>query len=111
LNANLEVDIAMESWSSEEKTNLPPKYGCTILLERASMEQLKDPSWPLDAYIIKYKIDDKIYMDLCRGSRVKIFDLYYDKFGTGVIQDIGWGYGKINPKLWGYKSPDSKKKR
>ena len=111
MNANPKVDIAMESWSSEEKTNLPSKYGCTILLEKASIEQLKDPSWPLDAYIIKYKIDDKIYMDLCRGSRVKIFDLYYDKFGTGVIQDIGWGYGKINPKLWGYKSPDSKKKR
>jgi hypothetical protein len=107
----MEVDADMESWSPEEKANLPSKYGCTILLERASMEQLKDPSWPLDAYIIKYKIDDKIYMDLCRGSRVKIFDLYYDKFGTGVIQDIGWGYGKINPKLWGYKSPDSKKKK
>ena len=101
----------MEQWSSEEKKNLPQKYGCSILLERATMEQLKDPSWPVDAYIIKYKIDDNVYMDLCRGSKVKIFDLYYDKFGTGVIQDIGWGYGKINPKLWGYKSPDTKKKR
>jgi len=111
LNVNTEVDVKMESWSSEEKKNLPPKYGCTILVENATMEQLKDPSWPLDAYIIKYEIENKIFMDLCRGTRVKIFDLYYDKFGPGVVRDIGWGYGKVNPKLWGYQSKSKNKKK
>ena len=107
----MEVNVDMEQWSPEEKKNLPPKYGCSILLEKATLEQLKDPSWPLDAYIVKYKIDNTLHMDLCRGTRVKIFDLYYDKFGSGVIQEITWGYGKVNPKIWGYKSPEGGKKK
>lgn len=75
------------------------------------MDQLKDKSWPNDAYIITYKINNETYKDLCRGSRVKIFDLYYDKFGKNVIQDIDFGYGTVSPKLWGYKSPENKKKK
>jgi len=47
------------------------------------------------------------------GPRVKVFDLYYDKFGKGVIENIDWGYGTVSPKLWGYqsKNKDDKKKR
>jgi len=101
----------MKLWSEEEKKDLPPRYGCSILLENASMDQLKDKSWPNDAYIITYKINNETYKDLCRGSRVKIFDLYYDKFGKNVIQDIDFGYGTVSPKLWGYKSPENKKKK
>jgi hypothetical protein len=39
--------------------------------------------------------------------------MYYDKFGSGSIQDIDFGYGKINPKrkLWGYQAPKKNKKR
>ena len=29
-----------------------------------------------------YKIKNNIHFDLCRGSKVNIFDLYYDKFGN-----------------------------
>ena len=38
-------------------------------------------------------------------------DLYYDKFGAGVIQKIDWGYGRTNPKLWGYQAPQKKKRK
>lgn len=101
----------MKCWSEEEKKDLPPKYGCNILLENASIEQLKDKSWPTDAYIITYNLNKETYKDLCRGSRVKIFDLYYDKFGKNVIKNIDFGYGTVSPKLWGYKSSESKKKK
>ena len=98
-------------WSAEEKKDIPPLYGCEILLENTNLGAVKDPSFPTDAYIVKYKIDGKNYMDLCRGSRTRIFDMYYDKFGPDVIQKIDWGYGRVSPKLWGYKAAPKSKKR
>jgi hypothetical protein len=50
-------------------------------------------------------------MDLCRGTRVKIFDMYYDKFGPDVITKIDWGYGRVSPRIWGYKAPEKKKRK
>jgi len=101
----------MEQWTQQEKKELPTQYGCELLFERATLEQVKDKSLPSDAYIIIYEVDGNSYMDLCRGTRVKIFDLYYDKFGPGSVKKIDFGYGRTNPKLWGYKQPEKKKKR
>lgn len=98
-------------WTSEEKVNLPPKYGCNILVENASVQQQKDPSFPLDAYLVYYTVNGNNYVDICRGSRVKIFDLYYDKFGPNSVNRISWGNGKVNPKLWDYKPPEKKKRK
>lgn len=108
---NTVEDNEIVNWSSEELKDIPPLYGCQILLEKASPSQIIDPSFPSDAYIVSYVIEKKPYMDLCRGAAVKIFDMYYDKFGPGAITKIDWGYGKINPKLWGYKSPEKKKRK
>lgn len=101
----------MEQWTVEEIKNIPPRYGCSILIQNASIEQLKDSSWPLDAYIVEYFADEKLVMDLCRGTKTKIFDLYYDKFGPKIISNIRWGYGKVNPKIWGYRSTGEAKKK
>lgn len=101
----------MLNWSSEEKKFLPPQYGCEILVEDGSLEQVRGTDFPNDAYIVTYKVDGKRHQDLCRGKRVNIFDLYYDKFGKGAVQDIDFGYGKISPKTWGYKPPEKKKRK
>jgi hypothetical protein len=104
-------EIILE-WTQEEKTTLPPRYGCQILLENTTVEQAKDSSFPSDAYLIWYEVDGKTYIDLCRTSkRSSLFDLYYDKFGPGVVKKIDFGYGRVNPKLWGYKQPDKKKRK
>jgi len=95
----------------EENTNIPSSYGCEILLEKSTLEQVKDPSFPSDAYLIWYELEDKEYIDLVRGKRVSIFDFYYDKYGPGVVKKIDFGYGRTNPKLWGYKAPDKKKRK
>jgi len=101
----------MTQWTPEEKKETSSRYGCEILFERATLAQVKDPSLPSDAYLIFYRIDNETYMDLCRGKRVKVFDLYYDKFGPGSVQKIDFGYGRVSPKVWGYKAPDGKKKK
>lgn len=101
----------MTQWTPEEKKETSSRYGCEILFERATLAQVKDPSLPSDAYLIFYRIENQTYMDLCRGRRVKIFDLYYDKFGPGSVQKIDFGYGRVSSRVWGYKAPDGKKKK
>jgi hypothetical protein len=109
------VDRAQENnmagQGKEEKNILPSSYGCDILLQETTLDKAKDSSFPNDAYLIWYNIDGTQKLDLVRGSRVRIFDMYYDKYGSGVIQKIDFGYGRTNPKLWGYKQPEKKKKR
>lgn len=105
-----EEAISVE-WTEEEKNNLPPKYGCEILVENATYNQQKDTSFPNDAYLILYDVNGNEYVDICRGTRVNIFDLYYDKFGPGSVKKIVFGYGRVNPKLWGYQKPQKKKRK
>jgi len=101
---------------AENKTKinkvLPHEYGCEILLEKTTLEQAKDSSFPNDAYLIWYIVDGEEHLDLTRcAKRVSLFDMYYDKYGPGSVQKIDFGYGRVNPKLWGYKQPEKKKRK
>ena len=111
MNKTAVAEKEMTQWTPEEKKETSSRYGCEILFERATLAQVKDPSLPSDAYLIFYRVENQTYMDLCRGRRVKIFDLYYDKFGPGSVQKIDFGYGRVSPRVWGYKAPDGKKKK
>ena len=82
-----------------------------VAINKKEIQKAKDPSFPNDAYLIWYISEEKECIDLVRGTRVRIFDMYYDKYGQGVVKKIDFGYGRTNPKLWGYKQPEKKKKR
>jgi len=99
------------SWNSQDKNTIPPTYGCQIIYDNANQHQIKDFSLPNDAYVVIYEFDGNIYTDLCRGKRVSIFDLYYDTFGPGSLKKIDFGYGRTNPKLWGYKRKENQKNK
>jgi hypothetical protein len=107
----VDAEKNMAEYSKEENNVLPSQYGCEIVLEKTTLERAKDPAFPNDAYLIWYTVNQKEHIDLVRGTRVRIFDMYYDKYGPGTVQKIDFGYGRTNPKLWGYKQPDKKKKR
>tara|TARA_Y100001963_G_scaffold19238_1_gene24351 strand:+ start:1697 stop:2056 length:360 start_codon:yes stop_codon:yes gene_type:complete len=98
------------AWSAEEK-KLIGSYGCQLIYENATQEQLFHKKVPTDAMIITYKSEGKDHKDLVRGPRVNIFDLYFDKFGKGSIQKIDYGHGTISPSQWGYKPPEKRKRR
>jgi hypothetical protein len=100
----------MSDCGRDERVVVPSNYGCDVLLENTTLEAAKDSSFPSDAYLIWYIVDEKENVDLVRGSKARIFDMYYDKYGSGSIQRIDFGYGRTNPKLWGYKQPEKKKK-
>jgi len=105
---NTEKDMAEHD--RKERSVLPSTYGCEIILEKTTVEQTKDLSFPSDAYLIWYNDGVNDCIDLVRGMRVRIFDMYYDKYGPGAIQKIDFGYGRTSPRLWGYKQPERKKK-
>ena len=101
----------MSSYGSDLKQIDQSDYGCQILLEKTTIDAAKDKSFPNDARLIWYIVDGVEYIDLTRCSKVsKLFDMYYDKYGKGAVQKIDFGYGTVNPKLWGYKQPEKKKK-
>ena len=102
----------MAESSKRENLGLPHEYGCEVLLEKTTLEKAKDSSFPNDAYLIWYIVDDMQYMDLVRcHKKVNLFDMYYDAYGPGSVQKIDFGYGRTNPKLWGYKEPEKKKRK
>ena len=97
-------------WTKEEKDTLKEKYGSEIIVENGSLEDVNTKKAPTDAYIIQYLHEDKVRYDLTRGTKVTIFDMYWDKFKDG-IKSIGYGKGTVKPNLWGYQSPATKKKK
>ena len=99
-----------QNWSSNEKQSSKDVYGCEILVDNGSFKDVSKTEYPNDAFIITYKVDDNLCYDLTRGLKTKIFDMYYDKFKKG-LQEISWGRGTISPKVWRYKSPQTKKKK
>ena len=97
-------------WSKEEKGSMKEKYGCEILVENGNNEQVTTKQSPTDSYIIKYVCNDNIHYDLARGTKIKLFDMYWDKF-KGGLKSISYGHGTIKPNLWGYQSTTTKKKK
>ena len=89
----------------------PSDYSCQILQEKTTLEAANDKTLPNDARLVWYIVDGVEHIDLTRCRKtVELFDMYYDKYGKGAVQRIDFGYGTVNPKLWGYKSKDKKKK-
>ena len=97
-------------WTSKEKETHKSEYGCEILVENGTLEQVSITNAPTDAFVITYEYQEKVCRDLTRGVRVKLFDMYYDKFKAG-LKSIDYGKGTIKPNLWGYNSSPQKKKR
>ena len=107
-----ETDM-QENFQSVDNFIDEKKYCCQMLLEKTTLGAANDKSFPTDARLIWYKVDNVEYMDLVRCRKTsELFDMYYDKYGAGAVQKIDFGYGQVSPKLWGYKSKnkDDKKK-
>ena len=104
------TEETMESWTTAEKETCKTRYNCEILIENGSYSEVCIKDVPNDAYIVKYMVDNKICFDLTRGTRVRLFDMYWDKFREN-LSSIEFGFGRINPKLWGYQKTQKKKRK
>lgn len=107
-----EQETQMADFGADKPQINPSDYCCQILQEKTTLEAANDKSLPNDARLIYYIVDGVQYIDLTRCKKtVQLFDMYYDKYGPGAVQKIEFGFGTVNPKLWGYKKPDDKKKK
>ena len=98
-------------WTTEEIDKLKSNYGCEIIVENGSLEEVRTKKAPTDSYIVQYVCEDKVCNDLTRGTKINIFDMYWDKLKSDV-KSINYGNGTIKPNLWGYQAPTpSRKKR
>ena len=108
----VEKESEMVGDESESNQVNPFDYSCQILLEKTTLEAANDKSFPNDARLIWYVVDGIEYIDLTRCKKTSgLFDMYYDKYGKGAVQRIDFGYGTVNPKLWGNKPKKDKKRK
>ena len=104
-----------EIWTTEEKGKIKSEYGCELLVENGSLQDVNAVEYPTDAYIVSYavfesgKLGETKY-DLTRGTKTNLFDMYYDKFKQG-LKDIQYGQGNISPKVWGHRAKQAGKKK
>ncbi len=97
-------------WTKEEREKCKIEYGTELIVENGSYEDVCTRQAPNDAFIVKYFHEGKLCFDLTRGSRSGLFDMYYDKF-KGELKSIDYGHGNIKPNVWGYTTPEKKKKK
>ena len=99
-----------EPWTKEEKESSKTNYACEILVSNGTLADVHTTQAPNDAWVIKYTVDDKTLLDLSSGTRTKLFDMYWDKFKSG-LKSIEYGKGTVSPKLWGYQSASTSRKK
>ena len=103
-------EAKFEPWTKEEKETSKTKYACEILVSNGTLSDVYTSQAPNDAWVVKYTTDNKDCLDLSRGTKSKLFDMYYDKFKTG-LKSIEYGKGTVSPKLWGYQTAPARKKK
>jgi len=70
-----------------------------------------DKSLPTNSFLVEFIDGETTKFDIVMSSKkVDIFDHYWDKYKKNLI-NITQTEGRINPKLWGYKALDAKKKK
>ena len=87
--------------------------GVTVIHNGCDISASKDKSLPTTAWLMSCKLEDKEWNDIVMGTRVSVFDSYYDAFGKNVIQKMDWTSGNISPISWNatVKQPSKKGKR
>ena len=108
--AQMEKKESKIIWSKKEKDMSKENYGCEIIVENGKPSDVRTTEAPTDCFIVTYEFNEEVHQDLTRGSRVNVFDMYYDKFKLG-LKSIDYGYGNIKPNLWGYQNSQGTKKK
>ena len=89
-----EMGESLVEWTKEEKENSAAKYGCSILVEKATLDQVKDSSWPNDARLIRYTVDGvqhpKAIFSLWTESERNAINIYEVEMDTSKKKDEKW---------------------
>ncbi len=84
--------------------------GIKMIKQDCDPSLAEDRSLPYTAYMVEYLQDGITKFDVVSAAKQSdIFDHYWDKYRD--VRGMKWTDGKANPKMWGYKAPDSKKRK
>ena len=84
-----------------------------ILFENCDPEKAEDRGLPSNSFLVEYKVDEgavSSYDIAAAAKQVEIFDHYYDRYKNGFVT-MNQTEGRVNPKLYGYEGPKTKKKK
>ena len=111
MTSSVQEETKMAEFKEDTPKLVPSNYGCEILVENGTWAQVSEKNFPNDARIVTYIVDGKKCYDLTRGRKiVNIFDMYWDKYNSG-LRRIEWGHGTVNPSQYGYKKPQKKRRK
>jgi hypothetical protein len=83
--------------------------GINIIYTNCDASLANDKSLPRDSYLVTYGDNGEQKFDIVQGLRSDIFDQYWDKYRD--VRGMVWTEGTINPKMYGYKPTESKKRK
>ena len=84
--------------------------GIKIIHEACDPELANDKSLPYTSYLVRYLKEGQVTYDITNcGKQAELFDHYYDTYKKDFIR-FDQTQGRMNPKMWGNKSPEEKKK-
>lgn len=67
---------------------------------------------PYDSYVVTYVLDGRTCYDIVQPRKqMEIFDWYWDHYREDFRPPWYQSEGRVNPKLWGNKPKEEKKKR
>lgn len=70
-----------------------------------------DRGLPYNAYLVTYEDDGQTKYDVVQcNKKVEIFDHYWDRYREG-LKSFKQSEGRVNPKLWGNKPKEDKKRK
>tara|TARA_Y100000022_G_C13017017_1_gene269399 strand:- start:56 stop:316 length:261 start_codon:yes stop_codon:yes gene_type:complete len=84
-----------------------------ILFENCDPDKAEDRTLPNNSFLVEYKVDEgavSSYDIAAAAKQSEIFDHYYDKYKKGFVT-MNQTEGRINPKLYGNKPPETKKRK
>lgn len=109
--------MTLINWTEEERNDCKKRDVNIFILNTTPADIVEmDADLPTDTHIIEYVVDGETTYDAIRAyKKSNVFDEYYDKFKrdnlNGTVVAITNGYGRIRPKLYGYKAPETSKKK
>ena len=83
------------------------------LFENCGPERADDRELWNNSFLIEYKVSEgaaSSYDIAAAAKQSEIFDHYYDKYKKGFVT-MNQTEGRINPKLYGVKAPETKKRK
>ena len=97
-------------WESNDVVGkVKDKYSLTVLHVGCTRKEAENKKLPTNSYLVHY-LDMKKgsehyedHYDVVMGTKVNIFDCYYDKIGSR-LKSIGFTGGSVNPSQFDTKA-------